>query len=149
VNDATLDDLDDLLVRIRVAQQRPEWRRRLISGSAFQLGLSELRVLRAVERRSGASIGDVAEDLGIEHSTASRAVTHAVGAGFLLKSSSPVDQRRTSLQLTESGWQALQEMTSRRREMVAEVVIDWMPSDIVQLNQLLGRLVDDFESEQA
>lgn len=149
MNDATLDDLDDLLVRIRVAQQRPEWRRRLMSGSAYQLGLSELRVLRAVERRSDASIGEVAEDLGIEHSTASRAVTQVVRTGFLVKSSSPRDQRRTSLEVTEIGRQALRDMTMRRRAMVAEVIADWSDADLTSLTTLLARLADDFESEQA
>jgi DNA-binding MarR family transcriptional regulator len=149
VIDDDLDELDELLVRIRVAQQRPDWRRRLLSGSAHRLGLSDLRVLRAVERRPEASIGDVADDLGIKHSTASRAVTQVVRAGFLVKSSSPGDQRRTSLEVTDIGRQALRDMTARRREMVAEVVIDWMPSDIARLNELLGRLADGFEAEQS
>ena len=147
--DDDLDELDELLARVRVAQQRPEWRRRLLSGSAHHLGLSDLRILRAVERRPEASVGDVAEDLGIKHSTASRAVAHAVRAGFLVKSSSPRDQRRTSLEVTEIGRQALLDMTARRREMVGEVVIDWLPSDIARLNDLLGRLADGFDAEQS
>lgn len=147
--DDLLDELDDLLVRIRVAQQRPSWRRRLFDGPANHLGLADVRVLRAVERRSGASIGEVAEDLGIEHSSASRAVTQVVDGGFLAKSSSTGDQRRVMLELTESGRQALQDVTARRRAMVAEVVIDWMPSDIARLNELLDRLVDDFDAAQS
>lgn len=146
--DDDLDELDELLVRIRVAHQRPGWRRRLLDGSAYDLGLSDIRVLRAVERRVDASIGEVAEDLGIEHSTASRAVTQVVSAGFLVKSTSPEDQRRTSLELTEIGQRALREMTDRRRVMVAEAVLDWMPPDIARLNEMLGRLADDFEAEQ-
>jgi DNA-binding MarR family transcriptional regulator len=147
--DEDLDELDELLVRIRLAHQRPDWRRRLLIGSAHRLGLSDLRVLRSVERRSGASIGDVAEDLGIEHSSASRAVTQVVAAGFLIKSSSPEDKRRTILELTDTGRQALRNTTARRREMVADAVIDWMPSDIARLNELLRRLADEFDVEQS
>ena len=144
-----LDELDELLARVRVAQHRPRWRHRLLSGSAYPLRLSELRILRAVERCPRGSISDVAEDLAIEHSTASRAVAEAVGAGLLVRSVSSEDRRRTSLQLTEKGQQILAATTERRREMVAEVVVDWMPSDIARLNELLRRFADDMDAEQS
>jgi DNA-binding MarR family transcriptional regulator len=145
------DQLDELLLRIRTAQHRPAWRRRLIASSGSVQTLSTLRVLRAVERRGlnqrDASISDVAEYMAVEHSTASRAVAGVVATGLLKKTYSPDDQRRCVLELTEAGRTALAEITGGRRQMVAETIAKWPVDDIEALLILLERLADDFERE--
>jgi DNA-binding MarR family transcriptional regulator len=141
--------LDELLVRIHFARQRPGWRRRLIDTSGGVPTLSTLRVLRAVEQREiagqRASIGEVAEYLAVDHSTASRTVTNVVNAGLLTKNLAAEDQRRCVLALTDEGRKALADVTERRREMVAETVADWPEADVDQLVDLLQQLVIDFE----
>lgn len=142
------NQLDELLVRVHTVRQRPGWRRRLIDAGAVST-LSTLRTLRAVEQREnaglGASIGDVAEYMVVEHSTASRTVTAAVNAGLLTKTLAAEDQRRCVLVLTDEGRAALADVTERRREMVAETVADWPDADVENLVDLLQRLVTDFE----
>lgn len=143
------DQLDELLVRVHIVRQRPGWRRRLLDTSGAVPTLSTLRVLRAVEQREetgqGASIGEVAEYMAVEHSTASRTVATAVKAGLLTKTLATEDQRRCVLVLTEEGRSALAEVTGRRQEMVAEMVADWPDGDVDALVVLLQRLVADFE----
>lgn len=144
------DQLDDLLIRIHVARQRPSWRRRLLDGADPVTSVSTLRTLRAVEHHQhdggGASIGDVADHLAVEHSTASRAVSAVVAAGLVTKSSSAEDQRRSVLVLTDIGIKALAAVTDRRRELVAETVTDWDAADIDRLVTLLDRLTREFEA---
>ena len=146
-----LDAMDEHLSRIYVARQRPAWRRRLFDGLTHLRSLSDLRVLRAVERRTASvgsvSIRDVADEMGIEHSTASRAVANVVEAGFLDKTHCVEDQRRCLLVLTPRGEEALEEATDRRRTMVAEYVAHWPVAAVVQLTDLLGRLADEFEAQ--
>lgn len=146
---SSFDHLDELLTRIHVARQRPTWRRRLLAGADPVTNVSTLRVLRAVEHHqrngAGASIGDVADYLGIEHSTASRTVSAVVAAGLLAKSSAADDQRRSVLVLTDIGVKALATVTDRRRELVAETVSDWAGEDIDRLVVLLERLTERFE----
>jgi DNA-binding MarR family transcriptional regulator len=143
------DHLDDLLTRIHTARQRPSWRRRLLDGVDPVINAPALRTLRAVEHHqrngAGASVGDVAEYLGIEHSTASRTVSAVVAAGFLTRSSADDDQRRSVLVLTDIGVQALATVTGRRRDLVAETVADWEAADIDRLVVLLERLTVCFE----
>ncbi|BBY17659.1 MarR family winged helix-turn-helix transcriptional regulator [Mycolicibacterium litorale] len=143
------DHLDELLTRIHIIRQRPEWRRRLLDSVDPVTTVSTLRVLRAVEQCEksdrGASIGDVADYMAVEHSTASRTVGAVVAAGLLTKSLAPDDQRRCVLMLTEAGRKALAAVTGRRREIVAGVVSDWPDTDVDALVDLLGRLVTDFE----
>lgn len=141
--------LDELLVRIHVVRQRPGWRRRLIDASGSVPSLSTLRVLRAVEQGEKAgrnpSIGEVAEYMAVEHSTASRTVANVVADGLLTKTLAAEDQRRCLLALTDEGRKALAAVTERRQEMVAETVADWPEPDVDTLVDLLQRLVSDFE----
>lgn len=145
-----LDQLDDLLTRIHVARQRPTWRRRLLDGADPVANVSTLRTLRAVEHHQrnggGASIGDVADYLAVEHSTASRTVSAVVAAGLLTKSSADDDQRRSVLVLTDIGVKALATVTERRRDLVAETVADWETADIDRLVTLLERLTERIEA---
>ncbi|WNG81964.1 MarR family winged helix-turn-helix transcriptional regulator [Mycobacterium sp. ITM-2016-00316] len=144
------DHLDDLLTRIHVARQRPSWRRRLLDGADPVTNVSTLRTLRAVEHHQrhggGASIGDVAEYLAVEHSTASRTVSAVVAAGLLTKSPADDDQRRSVLVLTDIGVKALATVTDRRRDLVAETVADWDTADIDRLLTLLERLTERIEA---
>jgi DNA-binding MarR family transcriptional regulator len=148
--ESPFDHLDDLLTRIHVARQRPSWRRRLLDGAGPVPNVSTLRTLRAVEHHQrngcGASIGDVADYLAVEHSTASRTVSAVVAAGLLAKSSADDDQRRSVLVLTDIGVQALATVTGRRRDLVAETVADWDVADIDRLVILLERLTERFEA---
>ena len=142
--------LDELLTRIHVARQRPNWRRRLLDSAGPVVNVSTLRVLRAVEECQrtgcGASIGDVAEFMAVEHSTASRTVAAVVAAGLLKKSSSPDDQRRCALVLTATGRKALATVSDRRRDLIAGIIADWPDSDVDTLVTLLSRLTERFES---
>ncbi|MCV7153978.1 MarR family winged helix-turn-helix transcriptional regulator [Mycolicibacterium pyrenivorans] len=143
------DQLDELLTRLHLARQRPNWRRRLLDGAGPVTNVSTLRVLRAVEecQRSGggASIGDVAEFMAVEHSTASRTVATVVAAALLTKTSAPDDQRRCALVLTDVGRKALDTVTDRRRDLVAETIADWPDTNVDTLVALLDRLTERFE----
>ncbi len=144
------DHLDDLLTRLHMARQRPSWRRQLLAGADPVTSVATLRALRAVEHHQrtdgGASIGDVADYLAVEHSTASRTVSGLVAAGLLQKSAAADDQRRSVLVLTELGIRALATVTERRRELLAETIPDWAAADLDALVGLLERLTERFEA---
>ncbi len=148
-NQPRYDLLDELLTRIHVVRQRPEWRRRLLGGVDQVAAVSTLRVLRAVEQceRAGraASVGDVAQYMAVEHSTASRTVGSVVASGLLGKSVSAEDQRRCRLTLTDTGRKALAKVARRRQEVIASVIADWPDADVDTLVTLLDRFAADLE----
>lgn len=150
VSESPYGQLDELLTRIHLARQRPAWRRRLLEGAGPATSVSTVRVLRAVEQRQrvdgGASIRDVAEFMAVDHSTASRTVAAVVAGGMLTKTSSPDDQRRCALVLTEIGRRVLSTVTDRRRDLVAEMISDWPDADVDTLITLLDRLAERFET---
>jgi DNA-binding MarR family transcriptional regulator len=137
-----------LLTRIHLARQRPQWRGRVLGTNGSVASVSTLRVLRAVEQFQevgGASIRDVADFMAVEHSTASRIVATVVASGLLSKSSAVDDHRRCALVLTDVGRKELAAVTDRRRNLVAETVVDWSDTDVDTLVSLLDRLTERFE----
>jgi DNA-binding MarR family transcriptional regulator len=142
-----LDALDDALVAVRRVQLRPGYRGRVLAALDHPIELGALRTLRVVERRGedATCVGDVAEVLAIDPSTASRAVDRCVAAGWLERTPSRADRRRTELTLSATGRVVLATVTASRRELLAEVTGDWAEGDLAQLTVLLDRLVAAFD----
>lgn len=144
--DHTLDRLDLALVGVRRVLQLPAYRGRLLGRLGAELSLSTLSVVRAVERCDDGppSIGDVADLLGITPSTASRAVDDAVAGGFVTREPCHDDGRRQRLRMTAAGIALLDQATSVRRAIIAEVTADWDGDDLHHLVDRLDALLADF-----
>lgn len=148
---ALIEELDETIVGFRAATQRPAYRQRLLQGLDFEGGISSLRLMRSVERLSGngpgPSIRQVATELGVEHSTASRSVDTLVRADLLSRSRCADDQRQARLQLTDRGRASLRATTRRRQEVLAALVREWDADDLHTLTHLLDRLRGEFDAE--
>lgn len=143
-----LEDLDELLAATRRAVQRPGYRWRLLHGIDLPGGIATLRLLRAVELlgiQGEPSIKDVAARLGIEHSTASRAVDQAVRNGLLTKRGCADDLRRARLTLSASGRAVLAKASTRRRDLLESITEGWSEQDVSRLVQLLQTLLEGFD----
>lgn len=141
---AVEDALDEALVAVQRVPRRAGYRSRILGSVEIPGGLGSFRVLRAVERLSGAgavSVGDVAEALVVDPSTASRVVERCVAAGLLDRSADAQDRRRSVLALTEAGSGILAAVTGNRRALLAEVVEGWPDGDVVRLVELLTALL--------
>jgi DNA-binding MarR family transcriptional regulator len=103
--------------------------------------LSSLLVIHAIAGRGqdDVTVGAVADYLDIDPSTASRLVGHAIDAGFVSRSPSPVDARRARLRLTEAGERVRGLTDEFRRTFIAELVADWTDAERREFARLLGR----------
>lgn len=141
-----LDQLDDALVAVRRVLQRPDYRRQLIKRLGNVERLSTIRILRAVERvGESCSVGDVADLLAIDPSTASRLVEEAVARGYLVRGACRQDRRKAQLRITDEGQGLLDRMTGVRRTLLAEVTADWESSEVSDLVHRLHRLLAGFD----
>lgn len=143
-----LYDLDELLAAVRMALQRPEYRRKLLSGLDVPGGITTVRLLRAVEVLSvdeAPSIKEIATQLAVEHSTASRSVDAAVRNGLLSKHVCEEDLRRTRIELTTRGRSLLTKTSARRRELLGQVTNGWSSVEIDRLVELLDALHKGFD----
>jgi len=74
-------------------------------GRRLRLTLSEWRVLVVVADRPGTTAQDLADYIGLDKMSVSRAVRGLVARGRLKREASAEDRRRLNLELTEKGWQ--------------------------------------------
>jgi DNA-binding MarR family transcriptional regulator len=143
----TLDQLDEALVAARRALQRPGYRRRVLGVLDRPLELATLRTLRAVERLGDGRtcVGEVADLLGVDPSTASRTVERCVEASLLVRTPGETDRRRSDLGLTDAGRDVLRAVTTARREVLDEATEGWDPVELARLTQLLQALLAGFD----
>lgn len=139
---AALDQLDAAIVRLRRFWQRPGVKEFFREHLDPDHDAGVYRTLRAVEQASPrhACVGDVAEYLDVDQSTASRVIDGAVAAGYVERSVSDEDRRRSVLTLTDEGWAVLGQLRETRLALLGELTDGWAAADVDALATLLGRL---------
>ena len=142
-----LRDLDRGLLRLRRLWLQQGRRRRLIDDIGQPIAMSVLRTLFAIHTLNSntTSVSDVATELEVDASTASRLVESAVANGFALRSPSATDRRKSVLNLTEAGERILHKAQAAREAILEDVTKHWTHQEIELIATLLNRLHDDFE----
>lgn len=139
--------LDDAVFELQRLTRKPGYQAKLLGKLSAPVEFSTVRVLRAVQRvaKQPPSVGDIAERMLVDPSTASRLVDQQVAAGYLLRQRHPDDGRRSQLLLTDEGRALLREVTAARREILGELTAAWSSDDIELLSDLLHRLSQDIQ----
>jgi DNA-binding MarR family transcriptional regulator len=144
--DASVTEIERAAFQLRRLWAKPHLLQRLreqCGQGGRPIQLSSLLVIHAIAGQGGGqgevTVGAVADYLDIDPSTASRLVGHAIDAGFVSRSPSPVDARRARLRLTESGDRVRRLTDEFRRSFIAELVADWTDAERREFARLLGR----------
>ncbi|GLY83808.1 MarR family winged helix-turn-helix transcriptional regulator [Actinoallomurus iriomotensis] len=148
--DASVAEIERAAFQLRRLWAKPQLLQRLreqCGHGGRPIQLSSLLVIHAIAGQGGAGHGDVtvgavADFLDIDPSTASRLVGHATDAGFVSRTSSPVDARRAHLRLTEAGDRVRALTDEFRRRFIAQLVADWSEEDRRMFAHLLGRFAE-------
>ncbi|WP_431198312.1 MarR family winged helix-turn-helix transcriptional regulator [Leifsonia xyli] len=88
----------------------------------------QLRVLVFIATRGPQNPGDVATELGVHPSNATRTSEKLVRAGLIERQEDPTDRRYVKLTLTKEGERLVERVIAHRRNAVAEVLAA-MPDD--------------------
>ncbi|MCP2165206.1 MarR family winged helix-turn-helix transcriptional regulator [Goodfellowiella coeruleoviolacea] len=86
------------------------------------------------------TVAEVAHQLGVDRSVASRMVAEAVNAGHVRRDASARDARRASLSLTGSGQALLHASHAYQEEVFAQLVAGWSGADQRRFAGYLRRL---------
>lgn len=125
--------IDDALVRLR----------RLWSTSArgSAVEMSGVLVVEACARAGdeGATVGEVARFVDVEHSTASRLIERAVRGGLVERTASARDARRAALRLTPAGRRLRERSVTFRTAWLTSTLDGWSATDVAAFGRLLGR----------
>jgi DNA-binding MarR family transcriptional regulator len=122
------------------------WSRRWAADAALSSGdaahVGRVLVLEAIAAAGDgpAAIGDVAAELGLDRSNASRMLADAVAAGLVTKTVSPQDARRTELGLTTAGRDLLAAARAWQQQAFTQLVADWPARDARRFARYLTRL---------
>lgn len=112
-----------------------------------QRRVQDVLVLEAVDtagrRRTEVSVADVAHQLGIDRSGASRFVADSVARGYLRRAGSTVDARRAVLVITAAGRELLAGAHTWQDEVFATLTAGWPTEDATRFGTYLRRLADE------
>jgi DNA-binding MarR family transcriptional regulator len=101
--------------------------------------------LAAVHRCAPARVKDLAEDLHVDLSVASRQVAALEAAGYVKREPDPDDRRSARVTTTEAGDAALQAAHERIVGVFADALAGWSAEDAEHLTTALRRLRSDYE----
>ncbi|MFG2316167.1 MULTISPECIES: MarR family winged helix-turn-helix transcriptional regulator [Streptomyces] len=104
-----------------------------------ELSLVSYTLLGHLEERDGRRATDLAAHYALDKSTVSRQVSALERAGLIERRVDPDDHRVQVLHLTESGRQALDRVTERRRTAFRERLGDWAEEDLLRFAGYLER----------
>ena len=133
-------ELSRLLRRARSAQQRTAAEVHPDLDSAGYAVLVAVRELAAAG--GGARGGDISDVLGLHKSTTSRNLTTLEELGLIERIPDPADARARQVRLTAAGSEALDRVTTGRRERLRARLASWEARDVADLARLL-RLLND------
>jgi DNA-binding MarR family transcriptional regulator len=118
------------------------------------VGVTSLRALQSLQRRGPSQVTELANDLDMLVSTASRLSDRLSEAGLITRRVSPTNRRATQLQLTDSGRRTLDDLIDMRTAALREITNHMSAADLDALlvgaeaftqarNQLTQRAPDD------
>ena len=120
------------------------WSRRwAMAGAAEADHVGHVLVLEAIDaaaRDGSALITDVAAELGLDRSNASRMLAAAVSAGLVSKVVSAEDARRAVVAVTPAGADLLAAAREWQAQTFLRLVADWPTADVRRFAGYLARL---------
>lgn len=110
------------------------------------LDLGQVDALDMLVFHGSVRMGDLAEALRVDASTATRAVNRLVDADLASRERSDGDGRVMVVVLTEHGKEVHRAMMLRRRDALEGILADLNPKERQQLATLLERFIDGLDS---
>lgn len=110
-----------------------------IGGSALEPG--QMDALDVIILEDGDRMGELAERLRIDPSTATRAVQRLIKDGLAERTPGETDARVVTVVPTEKGRRIHAEVAQRRRDMIVDIIAKFSPEDRARLADTLEHFV--------
>ncbi len=133
------------LVRHWARQWAPDVVERFAADAPPAWTVPNLFVIQAIDGAAAeeVTVADVAHQLGIDRSVASRMVGEAVRDGFVTRSTSTRDARRAVLTLTDAAKEFLEVSRAHQRQAFETLVGHWAKEDQERFAAYLNRLATE------
>lgn len=124
-------------------------RNEIQSGPRSGLTLPQFRTLGAVRHEPGASLTEIAANLGLRPPAASKLVDGLVGRGLLARSPAAADRRRIELALTPKGHSALRQVRRAAEAKLGERLAVLSPRERALVRRAMKVLQGAFAAPDA
>jgi DNA-binding MarR family transcriptional regulator len=104
-----------------------------VTDAPVEVSTSQREVLLVVGKRTGRSVAEIAQELGLAPNSVSTIVTQLVGAGLLVRETDPQDRRVGRLALTPVAQEAIDAARARRRGVLHEALDRLSPRQLADL----------------
>ena len=111
----------------------------LHGGGAPRLSPTRRQALDVLGVEGGVRVGELADRIGIDETTATRLVDRLEVDGLVERHRLPGDRRVTVVDLTEAGTQLVQEIAHRRQDFFCDVLRSLEPDEREELVRLTAR----------
>jgi DNA-binding MarR family transcriptional regulator len=132
------EDLVIALYRLGLVQ------RSIARHALAELGSQGFTALAVIHRCGPVRVSEVAEQLSVDLSVASRQVGALVLAGYVEREPDPDDRRATRLRTTAAGARVLSESHRRMVATATDALDGWSQDEVAELAKRLERLREDF-----
>jgi DNA-binding MarR family transcriptional regulator len=111
--------------------------------------LAQADCLEVINARGKCSMSEIAADLKVDASAATRTVRRLVDAGYVNRSPDPTDARAVVVTLTDEGVALTREINRRSLEAVLDILNAFTPAEQRQLTDLLERFVKGVDAARS
>ncbi|MEV4890974.1 MarR family winged helix-turn-helix transcriptional regulator [Nonomuraea sp. NPDC055795] len=117
------------------------WSRRWNAGAERGRDVMVAEAVHALDGRPEITVNEVAAELGLDQSGASRLVAQAAGRGYLAVTASAADGRRRTVELTGNGRELLRDAHAWQEAVFARLTGDWTPEERADFHRAMLRLM--------
>ncbi|MEU4512509.1 MarR family transcriptional regulator [Nonomuraea wenchangensis] len=141
--------LHESMVDLTVLMNLPQRDEALLAEAGLQLDRALFPLLIGIQRFGPISVGDLAERTGRDHTTVSRQVAKLAELGLAERRPGAVDKRVKEALITDAGRQVTDALDAARQRIATPVLEHWSDRDLLELERLMRRFVDDLISTSA
>ncbi|CAN7537492.1 MarR family winged helix-turn-helix transcriptional regulator [Rhizobium sp. LjRoot98] len=147
-NGSMMRDLHGALIDIVSAMNRPQRDDELVREAGITLDRALFRLLVAVERLGPIGVVELAERIGLDHTTVSRQVAKLDSMGLVARQGSVADRRVREAVITAEGKLMTDKLDAARERMSRAIFDAWDEKDIADLVRLMRRFADVFNRDR-
>lgn len=101
-----------------------------------------VEAVQSLRTPGGATVNEVADELGIDQSGASRFITQAADRGYLKKVTAPGDARQRLVVVTDAGRELVEAAHRWQGQVFADLTADWSRTEVAVFDDLMHRLIE-------
>ncbi|MGI5154819.1 MarR family winged helix-turn-helix transcriptional regulator [Microbispora sp. CA-102843] len=145
----TLRRLHGAIVDLVVLMNLPSRDDVLLAEAGVSLDRALFSLIVGIERFGPIGVGELAERAGRDYTTISRQVAKLAALGLVERRPSPTDARVKEAIITDAGRRVTDALDAARQRLAGPVLAQWSDRDLMELERLMRRYVDDMSAAVA